>query len=76
VIVAMTHTDRKGNPKLLKECDLPLTGKKCINKVVTDLAVIEISDGKFHLKELAPDVSLAEVIEKTGAELQVPDHLR
>lgn len=66
VIVAMQHTDKKGNPKLLKKCELPLTGKQCIQRVVTDLAVIDIKDHHFVIKELAPDVTAEQVIKATG----------
>jgi 3-oxoacid CoA-transferase subunit B len=69
IIVAMQHTDPKGNSKLLPQCNLPLTGVACIKKVVTDLAVLEIKDGAFHLIELAPDVTLEEVIAKTAGKL-------
>ena len=67
IIVATTHTDRAGNPKLKKECTLPLTGIKCVKKIVTDLAVIEVTDKGFKLLERAPGVSVEEIIEKTGA---------
>ncbi|SHH76637.1 CoA transferase subunit B [Ferrimonas marina] len=72
IIVTMTHADKRGNSKLLERCTLPLTGAGCIKKVVTDLAYIEIHDGRFHLVERAPGVSVEEIISKTGGELVVP----
>ncbi|XAL99421.1 CoA transferase subunit B [Phycisphaeraceae bacterium D3-23] len=73
IIVTMTHADKRGNSKLLPKCTLPLTGAACINRVVTDLAYLEIQGGKFHLKERAPGVSVEEIAEKTAGELVVPD---
>lgn len=73
IIVAMMHTNRKGQSKLLKQCTLPLTGVNCIKKVVTDLAVLEIKDGAFYLIERAPGVSVEEIIEKTEGKLVVPE---
>lgn len=73
IIVTMTHASRNGQSKLLANCTLPLTGAGCIKKVVTDLAYIEISEGKFWLKERAPGVSVEEIIKLTGGELVVPD---
>ena len=73
IIVTMTHANKHGHSKLLSKCTLPLTGVDCINKVVTDLAVIEIKDGAFHLLERAPGVSVEEIIEKTDGKLIVPD---
>ena len=75
IIVTMMHADKRGNSKLLPKCTLPLTGAGCINKVVTDLAYLEIADGKFHLKERAPGVSIEEILEKTTGELVVPDQV-
>ncbi|HEX4912175.1 MAG TPA: CoA transferase subunit B [Permianibacter sp.] len=75
IVVTMTHADKSGASKLLKQCSLPLTGVKCIKKVVTDLAVIEIRDGKFHLIERAPGVSVEEIQSKTEGELVIPDHV-
>ena len=69
IIVAMQHCDKAGNSKLLPQCSLPLTGIHCINKVVTDLGVFDIRDGAFHLVELAPDVTLEEVVAKTAGKL-------
>ncbi len=71
IIVAMTHTDRKGNPKLLKKCSLPLTGVNCVKRIVTDLAVVEVTPQGFKLLERAPGVSVEEIIEKTEAKLLV-----
>jgi len=71
IIVAMTHTDRKGNPKLLKKCSLPLTGVNCVKRIVTDLAVVEVTPQGFKLLERAPSVSVEEIIEKTEANLLV-----
>lgn len=71
IIVAMRHTNRAGESKLLEACSLPLTGVNCIRKVVTDLAVLEITNGAFHLKERAPGVSVEEIKEKTAGRLIV-----
>ena len=73
IIVAMMHTNRAGESKILKECSLPLTGVGCVKKVVTELAVLEIKDGKFHLIERAPRVSVEEIVSKTEGDLVVPD---
>jgi 3-oxoacid CoA-transferase B subunit len=73
IIVAMMHTNRKGQSKLLEKCTLPLTGVNCIKKVVTDLAVLEIKDGAFHLIERAPGVSVEEIVEKTAGKLIIPE---
>jgi len=73
IIVTMTHASKHGDSKLLAECTLPLTGAGCIRNVVTDLAYIEIADGKFHLKERAPGISVDEIVEKTAGAMLVPD---
>jgi 3-oxoacid CoA-transferase subunit B len=73
IIVAMMHTNRKGQSKLLESCTLPLTGVDCIKKVVTDLAVLEIKDGAFHLLERAPGVSVEEIKAKTTGKLVIPE---
>ena len=75
IIVLMTHADKYGNSKLLPQCKLPLTGAGCITQVLTDLAYVEIKDGKFHLVERAPGVSVEEIVEKTAGEMVVPDHV-
>jgi 3-oxoacid CoA-transferase subunit B len=71
IIVAMTHANKHGESKILKECTLPLTGVHCVKKVVTDLAKMELIDGAFHLLERAPGVSIEEIQEKTQAKLIV-----
>lgn len=75
IIVCMTHTNPKGQSKLLKQCTLPLTGVNCVHKIVTDLAVIDLREGCFHLVERAPGVSTEEIIAKTEGELIVPPHV-
>jgi 3-oxoacid CoA-transferase subunit B len=71
IIVAMSHANKKGISKILKECSLPLTGVGCVKKVVTDLAVMEFKDGAYHLLERAPGVSVEEIQEKTEAPLVI-----
>lgn len=75
IIVAMMHTNRAGESKLLKSCSLPLTGVQCVSKIVSNLAVVEIRDNKFHLLERAPGVSVEEIKAATEGELVVPDHV-
>ena len=76
VIVAMEHTDRKNNPKLVKECSFPLTGRRCVSLVVTDLAVIEITEDGMVLKEIAPDWTVEEVQALTEPRLSVAPDLK
>jgi len=76
IIVAMMQTNPKGESKLLQACTLPLTGKGCIQKVVTELGYYEIHDGAFHLKEYAPGVSVEEIITKTAGKLVVADDVK
>ena len=71
IIVAMTHTNRKGESKLLKKCTLPITGVNCIKKIVTDLAVFDVTLNGFKLVERAPGVTVAEIISATQANLIV-----
>ena len=75
IIVTMTHADKHGNSKLLSECTLPLTGVNCITRIITDLAVLTVADGAFHLTERAPGVSVEEIAEKTAGKLIIPDHV-
>jgi 3-oxoacid CoA-transferase subunit B len=72
IIVAMAHANKAGESKILKKCTLPLTGVRCVRKIVTDLAVLELKDGKFHLLERAPGFSTDEIQRLTEAELVIP----
>ncbi len=76
VVVTMDHTTKKGDPKILKECTLPLTGQRCIDMIITDLCVLEMDEQKqrFRLTELAPGVTAEEVLEKTEAEIIVEEN--
>ena len=71
IIVAMMHTNPKGESKLLSKCSLPLTGVKCVKKIVSDLAVMEVTDNGFKLLERAPGVSTEEIKAKTAGKLIV-----
>jgi len=73
IIVAMMHTNKRGESKLLKSCTLPLTGVNCVRRIVTNLAVLDVKEGAFHLRELAPGVSAEEVQAATEGKLVVPD---
>jgi len=75
IIVAMMHTNKEGESKILKECTLPLTGVGCVKKIVTELAVLEIKDNKFHLIERAPGVTVEEIKAKTAGDLVIPDNV-
>lgn len=69
IIVAMQHTARDGSSKLLKECTLPITGVRCVKKIVTDLAVLEVVEGGFKLLERAPGVSVEDIKAATAGNL-------
>jgi 3-oxoacid CoA-transferase subunit B len=71
IIVAMMHTNKRGESKLLADCTLPLTGVACVKKVVTNLATLEIKDGAFHLLERAPGVSVEDIRNATEGDLVV-----
>ncbi len=71
IIVTMMHASKDGESKLLPRCTLPLTGRSCIKRVLTDLAYLEIEDGAFVLKERAPGVTVAEIRSKTAGQLVV-----
>lgn len=73
IVVTMTHAGKRGDSKLLPLCTLPLTGAGCIRRVVTDLAYIEIGEGKFWLKEKAPGHSVDDIVALTAGELVVPE---
>jgi len=73
IIVAMMHTNKRGESKMLKTCSLPLTGVGCVTKVVTNLAVLEIKNNAFHLIERAPGVSVEDIKNATEGDLIIPD---
>lgn len=77
VVVTMEHTDKKGNPKILKQCEFPLTGKACVSRIITELAVFDVdfTDG-LTLIEVADGVTVDEVKAKTGAPFKVADDLK
>lgn len=72
IIVAMMHTNPKGESKLLPSCTLPLTGIRCVKKIVTELAVLEVTSDGFRLLERAPGVSVEEIKSKTAGKLEIP----
>jgi 3-oxoacid CoA-transferase subunit B len=75
IIVAMMHTNPKGESKLLPNCTLPLTGVGCVKKVVTELAVLDITENGFVLVETAPGVSIEEVVAKTAGKLTISENV-
>ena len=75
VVIAMEHTTRDGGHKILKKCTLPLTGMKVVNRIVTELAVIDVTEDGLVLREIANDTTLDAVLAATGAELTVAEPL-
>jgi 3-oxoacid CoA-transferase subunit B len=75
IIVAMMHTNPKGESKLLPQCTLPLTGKRCVKKIVTELAVLEITTDGFKLLERAPGITVEEIKSKTAGKLLAPTNV-
>ncbi|MYM55915.1 3-oxoacid CoA-transferase subunit B [Thalassovita mangrovi] len=73
VLVLSTHTDRKGNPKLIENCTLPLTARGCVDRIFTDMAVIDVTPEGFALREIAEGLTLDDVIKATGAPLTLPE---
>lgn len=72
IIVAMQHTNKRGQSKLLKACTLPLTGVKCVKKIVTNMAVLDVCDDGFKLLERAPGITIEEIIDATEGRLVIP----
>lgn len=75
IIVAMSHASKDGASKILKKCSLPLTGVHCVKRVVTDLAVMDLIEGKFHLIERAPGISVEQIKKLTEADLIIPNNV-
>jgi 3-oxoacid CoA-transferase subunit B len=75
IIVAMSHASKDGASKILKKCSLPLTGVHCVKRVVTDLAVLDLIEGKFHLIERAPGISVEQIKKLTEADLIIPTNV-
>jgi 3-oxoacid CoA-transferase subunit B len=71
IVVAMQHTSKSGKSKILKQCSLPITGLKVVNRIVSDLAVIDVKEDGLHLVERAPGVSVEEILEYTDAKLHI-----
>jgi 3-oxoacid CoA-transferase subunit B len=76
VVVLMSHANKHGDSKLLKRCKLPLTGVGCVDRVITNLALFDVTDGKLILRELAPGVTLEQVAELTEASYEVADDVK
>lgn len=76
IIVAMQHTDKAGNSKLLPQCTLPITGLKCVKKIVSDLGVFDVTADGFVLREYAPGVTVEEIQQKTAGKLTIADDVK
>lgn len=75
IIVAMQHTNKRGQSKLLKQCSLPLTGVRCVKKIVTNMAVLDVTPEGFLLRERAPGVSVEDIKNATEGRLVIPDEV-
>ncbi|MFH2133032.1 MAG: 3-oxoacid CoA-transferase subunit B [bacterium] len=69
LVITTFHNHKGGDPKIIKQCSLPLTAKSCVNRIITELAVIDVVEGQLHLKEIATETTVEEVVSKTGAPL-------
>jgi 3-oxoacid CoA-transferase subunit B len=76
IIVAMQHTDKAGNSKLLRQCSLPITGLKCVKKIVSDLGVFDVTENGFVCIEHAPGVTIEEIKAKTAGRLTIADDVK
>lgn len=76
IIVAMQHTDKAGNSKLLPQCTLPITGLRCVKKIVSDLGVFDVTENGFVCREYAPGVSIEEIKSKTAGKLTIADDVK
>jgi 3-oxoacid CoA-transferase B subunit len=76
VVVTMEHTSKDGTPKIVESCTLPLTGRRCVNLIVTDMAVIEVTREGLVLREVAPDTTADAVVKATGTALTVPGDVK
>jgi 3-oxoacid CoA-transferase subunit B len=71
VVVVMNHVTRDGKPKLMRKCELPLTGAGVVDRIITDICVLDVTNDGFRLIELAPGVDVSEVTENTDAEILI-----
>ena len=76
IIVAMQHTDKAGNSKLLPSCTLPITGLKCVKKIVSDLGVFNVTENGFECIEYAPGVTIEEIKQKTAGKLTISESVK
>jgi 3-oxoacid CoA-transferase subunit B len=76
IIVAMQHTDKAGNSKLLPKCNLPITGLGCVKKIVSDLGVFDVTENGFVCLEYAPGVTIEEIQQKTAGKLTISEHVK